>query len=228
VTIFSVGHSTHLPDEFLHLIEGIDVVLDVRSHPTSRWYWWRYGDEMNWLTDAGVEYRWLPELGGWSSRHRALYRESMYQVGVDLDAYSKGVLPKQRIGMDRPAPRHTDTIVQAPSWTNQGLYDYSWYTTTREFLGELDQVVEKYAQPNSPKAVLMCCEGWWYKCHRSMIADVLLSRHDVGVLHLKSRRPTRPTTDRYYRHRAVVGDRLERYEQAIREQWRDVSSGPVV
>jgi hypothetical protein len=99
--IFSVGHSTHPPAEFLPLIRGIDTLIDIRSHPTSKWEWWRH-DQMNWVSAAGVELIWQPWLGGWTQTHYAQYAEVMATVGVDVGAYSRGAFPKQRIGVDLP------------------------------------------------------------------------------------------------------------------------------
>lgn len=109
--IFSIGHSTHEPDKFLALMRGVQVLIDIRSHPNSKWEWWRR-ENMGWIADAGIELIWEPRLGGWTAQHFARYHEQMAQVGVDVGAYSKGVFPKQRIGVAlntdaNPAcPRH--------------------------------------------------------------------------------------------------------------------------
>jgi uncharacterized protein (DUF488 family) len=69
--IFSVGHSRHDPATFAHIIEGIDTLIDVRSHPTSRMEWWRLAAMQEWLPAYGIDVAWMPELGGWDRRHLA-------------------------------------------------------------------------------------------------------------------------------------------------------------
>ncbi|MBV8939607.1 MAG: DUF488 domain-containing protein, partial [Alphaproteobacteria bacterium] len=65
--IFTIGHSTRPLEEFLHLLQvhGITLLADVRKIPRSRRYP-HYNSEAlaAALEDAGIAYRWLPELGG--------------------------------------------------------------------------------------------------------------------------------------------------------------------
>ncbi len=71
-TIWTIGHSTRDWDGFLALLAGygIQAVADVRRFPGSRRYPWFAGEAMaNTLPAAGLDYLWLPQLGG---RRRAL------------------------------------------------------------------------------------------------------------------------------------------------------------
>lgn len=66
-TIWTVGHSTRTLDSFLGLLmhHGIDAIADVRRFPGSRRYPWFGSEAMAArLDEAGVAYRWLPQLGG--------------------------------------------------------------------------------------------------------------------------------------------------------------------
>ncbi|HET6395445.1 MAG TPA: DUF488 domain-containing protein [Pseudoxanthomonas sp.] len=66
-TLWTVGHSTRGWEEFLALLAGwgIEAVADVRRFPGSRRYPWFAGDALaRALPGAGIEYLWLPELGG--------------------------------------------------------------------------------------------------------------------------------------------------------------------
>jgi len=66
-TVWTVGHSTRGPGEFLALLEAysIQAVADVRRFPGSRRYPWFAGDALaQSLAAAGIEYLWLPQLGG--------------------------------------------------------------------------------------------------------------------------------------------------------------------
>jgi uncharacterized protein (DUF488 family) len=199
--LFSVGHSTHTAQQFARILHNAEVnlLVDVRSHPTSRWEQHRKENYERWLPRFGVTYLWLPELGGWTSKHMYL-ADDMRKVGVDLAAYSKGKFPKQRIAPDR-ADKDQD-----PAWTNQGLYDYSWFTALPEFQTGVDKLVVLSELWN---AAIMCCEGPWFKCHRSMIADCLVFRgHDIR--HIPGRAM----------HSEKIGNRIERYHPAIIDAWK--------
>ena len=64
--LYTVGHSSHSPEEFRRLLRGVDVVCDVRSHPASRRLpHFNHSALRRWLPETGVEYLWLGrELGG--------------------------------------------------------------------------------------------------------------------------------------------------------------------
>lgn len=67
VTIHTVGHSTLSWDDFLAILQrgAIEVLCDIRSAPGSRKFPHFSGRAMEgMLADAGIAYRWLPELGG--------------------------------------------------------------------------------------------------------------------------------------------------------------------
>lgn len=219
MTIFGVGHSTHTRDEFLPLVQGIDLVLDVRSHPTSRWEWWRKEQTEKWLPAAGVQYLWAPHLGGWATQDVEQYSAPMAAVGVDVRAYAHGVFPKQRIGEPRPG-----TGPGQPSWTNQGLYDYAWFMTTTRFRATLDQLAADYGRGSDARVALMCAEALWWKCHRSMIADALWFRHGILMRHLKPRAPKAAHISRFTDH--MIGDRIARYPAAVLETL-DPSVNPI-
>ncbi len=67
LTIWTIGHSTRSLEEFLDLLahNQIEAIADVRRFPGSRRYP-HFGSEAlaASLTDAGIAYRWMPELGG--------------------------------------------------------------------------------------------------------------------------------------------------------------------
>jgi uncharacterized protein (DUF488 family) len=72
VTVWTIGHSTRPLDVFLQLLahSSIRGIADVRSFPGSRRYpqYGRLALAAS-LADTGIDYRWLPALGG---RRRAL------------------------------------------------------------------------------------------------------------------------------------------------------------
>lgn len=238
--IRTIGHSTHERDEFIARCRhgGVRTVVDIRSHPTSRWPWFRR-EEMDptlnpdsWLTRAGIGYRWVPQLGGWTAQHMnqtikvqpstgmplpyGTEPSGTYIVqerklvdwaighGVDIAAYSRGYFPKGRIAAD------LESATAGPSWSNQGLFDYAWFTALPEFQNAAEMLIrESQSGYSLYRPGLMCSEFLWWKCHRSMVADYL---HWQGahVTHLQPR-----MTD----HARVIGNRLDRYPDAVRATW---------
>jgi uncharacterized protein (DUF488 family) len=73
LVVYSVGHSNQPLDHFLDLLRGHDIarIADVRAFPASR-RWPHFGREplAASLSAAGIEYEWLPELGGRRGRGR--------------------------------------------------------------------------------------------------------------------------------------------------------------
>src|ERR1700694_692178 len=66
-TLWTIGHSTRRLEEFLGLLQtyGIEAVADVRRFPGSRRYPHFAHDALSEsLPVRGIEYRWLPQLGG--------------------------------------------------------------------------------------------------------------------------------------------------------------------
>lgn len=67
VEVLTVGHGTLAADELVDLLHAnrVECLVDVRSYPGSRRNP-QFGREQmaGWVTEAGVEYRWEPRLGG--------------------------------------------------------------------------------------------------------------------------------------------------------------------
>ena len=66
-TVWTIGHSTLEWPAFLALLQahGVHTVADVRRFPGSRRYPWFGSETMAAaLPQAGLDYRWLPQLGG--------------------------------------------------------------------------------------------------------------------------------------------------------------------
>jgi hypothetical protein len=217
VSILTLGHSTHTPEQFLRVCNtmGLDAVIDVRSHPTSHWDWWRQ-ENMDWVPTGGITLAWEPRLGGWAEStvgdHTPEWGDPR---GVDLRAYLKGVFPKQRIGVaKKPEGLTLDGNPDWVSgWTNQGLHDYAWYTSTAPFLAGLRDLADNYGRNDQPRVGIFCAEMLWWKCHRSMIADVLDQR-GVPVYHITPRPDGRCKADRH-----DSKPRVDRYPLEVRKAW---------
>ena len=208
MSVLTAGHSTHEPDAFLRLVRPAEVVIDVRSHRTSKWPWFHAEPFQRFVEESGRGYEWEPGLGGWDVRHATDddLRERMAEVGVDLRAYARGVFPKQRIGRQVAAGEPVEE--GKPTWTNRGLLDYAWFTVQPEFREAAARLAAR-----TDRVVIICAEALWWKCHRSMIADYLQVVHGVTATHLL------PTSGmpRYSNHDA--GARFDRYPVEVQRIW---------
>lgn len=207
--ILTIGHSTLEIEKFVALCRQhlVQEIVDIRSHPTSRWEWFRREQMSEWLSEHDIRYVWSPGLGGWDVRHAEddELRQRMADVGVNLSAYGRGHFPKQRIAAGRVGGTDGD-----PAWTNQGLYDYAWFTTLPEFQDAAQQLIDWTENRSFQRPAIMCAETLWWKCHRSMVADYLTHVHDHDVFHMQPR---------LLRHRDALGSRIDRYPAPVRRTW---------
>jgi uncharacterized protein (DUF488 family) len=65
-------------------------------------------------------------------------------------------------------------------WENQSFHNYADYALTPAFSAALDELI---ARASKTPTAIMCSEAVWWRCHRRIIADYLLSR-GMSVLHL--------------------------------------------
>lgn len=79
--------------------------------------------------------------------------------------------------------------------------------TTQEFFAAADELAELGGRDD---VAVMCAEGVWWRCHRSMIADYLVVAGSE-IVHLQPQ-PTR--------HVQAIGDRLGRYDPEVLAAWR--------
>ena len=100
-TVHTVGHGTLAADALASLVEeaGVELVVDVRAYPGSRRHphFGRQAME-EWLPAAGVDYLWLPALGGRrrsvpSSQHVALRNDAFraYADHMETAGFVAGV-----------------------------------------------------------------------------------------------------------------------------------------
>lgn len=193
--IYTVGHSTLDQGSFNELVKPLDLLVDIRSHPGSAKYPHFNKDEMeSWLE---IPYTWEPGLGGWTEKHVGLQDQF---PGVDIEIYGRRKFPKQRIAAKlEPGEK--------PAWTNQGLWDYQWFMTLPEFLDAAEWLVRRGSEQN---VGIMCAEVLPWKCHRMMVADYLLYQ-GIDCQHLQPKPKM---------HSEMIGNRLERYEDAVKRCWK--------
>ncbi len=203
--IYSIGHSTLDWSDFVEMLRdvNIDVLADIRSHPSSRWEQFQGENMKKSLSKAKIRYEFVPQLGGWTEDHYWM-ADKFLKHNVDLAIYSKGKFPKQRIAK----VMKNDNINDKPSWTNQGLWDYEWFMTLPEFLQAADDMIRR-VRKTGENIGIMCCEVLWWKCHRSLVADYMLFRGET-VTHLQPK---------FTPHTQCIGNRLDRYEDEVMQIW---------
>jgi len=85
-TIWTIGHSNRSIENFVDLLRehGIEVLVDVRSFPTSKVEHFKREEMEVWLPKHGVEYVWLgKELGG--------YRRGGYKRHMKTESFKEGL-----------------------------------------------------------------------------------------------------------------------------------------
>jgi len=98
--------------------------------------------------------RWLPDRG----------------IGYRWDA---------RLGGRRSIPKGEP--VEDGWWTVAQFAAYAAHTRTSEFAAALDEVL---AEATRATVAVMCSESVWWRCHRRLIADVVVLTRGQPVTHL--------------------------------------------
>jgi uncharacterized protein (DUF488 family) len=95
--IYSIGHSTRTLSELIAVLKhyGIEQVVDIRHFPASR-----HNPQFNRehleaaLRTAGIQYRWLVQLGG--------YRSGGYLAHMETAEFLEGLAELERLARKRP------------------------------------------------------------------------------------------------------------------------------
>ncbi len=66
-------------------------------------------------------------------------------------------------------------------WTVAQFAAYAAHTRTPEFVAALDEVL---AESGTRTVAVMCSESVWWRCHRRLIADVVVLGRGLAVTHL--------------------------------------------
>jgi uncharacterized protein (DUF488 family) len=98
---------------------------------------------------------------------------------------------EQRLGGRRRLPAGEPSL--DPWWTVPAFRAYAAHTRTLEFTATLDDVM---AQATSGRVAIMCAESLWWRCHRRLIADVVMLTRSRSVRHLIPRPATRARAER--------------------------------
>ncbi len=97
-TIYTIGHSNHLPDVFVRLLKDseIEVVMDVRSNPTSTWVTHTTPKDMKQILKAeGIQYLYMGDLLGGRPDDAACYNSETgkadYQAMRQRGSFREGL-----------------------------------------------------------------------------------------------------------------------------------------
>lgn len=96
-----------------------------------------------------------------------------------LADYQIGHVYLPNLGGRRPRQSSVDPAMNA-FWQNQSFHNYADYATSETFRAGLGELLVLSAQ--RPSAI-MCSEAVWWRCHRRIITDYLLSE-GRAVYHL--------------------------------------------
>jgi uncharacterized protein (DUF488 family) len=88
------------------------------------------------------------------------------------------------------------------AWRNASFQGYADYTATAEFANGLTELLKLAA---SKRAAMMCAEVLWWRCHRSIVSDVLKLR-GIEVIHIID--ATHTTVHPYTSAAQIVDGRL--------------------
>lgn len=94
-----------------------------------------------------------------------------YQIGYEHVAELGGLRGKQKAQPSSPNGY----------WENRSFRNYADYALSEEFATGLEHLV---ALGGNQRTAIMCAEAVWWRCHRRIIADYLLSagQHVVHIL----------------------------------------------
>lgn len=94
--VYTLGTSTRTLEEFIALLKhlGVEVVVDVRRFPSSRFEYFRKEELARSLPETGIDYGYLGgELGG--------YRRGGYQAFLASEEFKRGLEKLERIAREK-------------------------------------------------------------------------------------------------------------------------------
>ena len=65
-------------------------------------------------------------------------------------------------------------------WTNDSFHNYADYALSEEFHSGLGRLIE---EGHRERCAIMCSEAVWWRCHRRIVTDYLIARHEE-VFHI--------------------------------------------
>lgn len=119
--------------------------------------------------EALIDVRSFPGSRRYPQFNKQQLKATLREKGVDYFH-----LPE--LGGRRPARKDSKNS----AWKNQSFRGYADHMETEEFQEGIERLMELSV---AKRAVVMCAEALWWRCHRSLISDFLKAR-GVEVTHL--------------------------------------------
>jgi uncharacterized protein (DUF488 family) len=130
-----------------------------------------------------------------SRRHPYFQRD---ELAISLPAHGVAYQWLPRLGGRRKARKDSPNT----AWRNASFQGYADHMASAEFA---EGLAELLAFAATRRTALMCAEAMWWRCHRSMIADLLKSR-GIEVIHIVD--ATHGTAHPYTAPARIVDGRL--------------------
>lgn len=111
----------------------------------------------------------------------------------------------ERLGGRRSLRKSEDDASLDVWWRVKAFRAYAAWTRSAEFRAGLDQLATEVAER---RTAVMCSEAVWWRCHRRIIADVVLLELEIPVHHLMH-------DGRLLTHEPSAGARLDPNGQLI-------------
>lgn len=111
------------------------------------------------------------------SRHNPQYNEDV--LGSELTAYQVGYTRIPGLGGLRGRAVEVPRALNA-FWENESFHNYADYALSDQFE---EAFVELLETSSTRRCAIMCAEAVWWRCHRRIITDYLLTR-GRNVIHL--------------------------------------------
>ena len=190
MTIFTIGHSTRSPDDFIALLHshGINRLADIRTVPKSRRHPHFAGDALaRSLPAEDVAYRHFPGLGGLRKpkrdstntgwRHEGFRGYADYMQTAEFARALEELIDWARGGPERAAPQLDNDVMRVERATPQ----------LHEDVARAEGAVPpgNVARAFQARVAIMCAEALWWRCHRQLVADALVAR-GIEVRHIAS------------------------------------------
>ncbi|ACU86826.1 uncharacterized conserved protein [Brachybacterium faecium DSM 4810] len=142
------------------------------------------------LTEAGigqlVDVRRFPGSRTNDAAARGVVEEICTAAGI-------GYRWDERLGGRRRLTAQEDADSPDPWWRVAQFRAYASWTRSEEFRAGIQELLGDVART---RTAVMCSEAVWWRCHRRLIADVMVLEHGVEVLdlmHSGQQRPHEPS-----------------------------------
>ena len=104
------------------------------------------------------------------SRRNPQYNEDA--LGAELQPYQLSYARIAALGGLRGRSAGVPTEVNA-FWENKSFHNYADYALSDDFAAGLDELLDV---STDRRCAIMCAEAVWWRCHRRIVADYLLTR----------------------------------------------------